>query len=57
MSSKTNVTGRDKGRQKQHYCPECGEPSVMTQHRLPGKSMWGHCKQGHQYPKKELVLR
>ena len=56
MISKTNVTGRDKSAQKTHFCPECGEPSKMVQHR-PGRAMFGHCPHGHAFPKKELVLR
>ena len=55
MVSKTNVTQRDKGAQRVHFCPECGARSKMVQHR-PGRAMWGHCEKGHAFPKNELVL-
>ena len=54
--SKTNRTGRESKSQRTHFCPDCGEASKMHKH-MPGGAMWGHCKNGHAFRKKDLSLR
>ncbi len=41
---------------RSHLCPECKEPAKLAM-RMPGKSMWGSCENGHSHPKKALILK
>ncbi len=55
-NSKTNRTGRVFTTQKTHFCPTCDAPAKLVM-RMPGRTMFGNCENGHQHRKGALILR
>ncbi len=45
------------GIKRTHFCPTCDEAIKQLTMRMPGRTMWGTCENGHSYQKKDLILR
>ena len=42
---------------RKHFCPTCDETVKQLTMRMPGRTMWGVCGNGHSHQKRDLILR
>lgn len=45
------------GIERKHFCPSCEEPVKRLFMRMPGRTMWGTCENGHTTRKVDLILK
>ncbi len=42
---------------KTHFCPTCDVAVKQLTMRMPGRTMWGVCGNGHSHQKRDLILK
>jgi hypothetical protein len=45
------------GVKKTHFCPTCDVAVPRLTMKMPGRTMWGICGNGHSHQKRALILR